>query len=83
MAEADEHGDEREGRPARALQPAERFVREPEVVGVGGGGSMPPCCSSVNADQSSRMTTMTVVIWMIRSASSLDSRIPCVLRHQK
>ena len=26
---------------------------------------------------------MTVVIWMIRSASLLDSRMPCVLRRQK
>ena len=51
--------------------------------GTGAGGHCPPCHMSVSPHQAIIRTTITVVTFMIRSASSLDSCIPCVLRHQK
>ena len=53
-----------------------------EILGGGGSGA-PPRISSVIPHQTSMQTTITVVICMIRSASSLLSCRPFVLRHQK
>ncbi len=50
---------------------------------VGGGGRWPPRSIKVAAAHARRITTITVVTCMIRSASLLDSRSPCVFRHQK
>ncbi len=52
--------------------------------GTGAGGSgPPPRQSSVRPHHTIIRTTITVVTFMIPSASSLDSWMPCVLRHQK
>src|SRR5204862_4952499 len=53
-------------------------------AGVGRGGSCAdPRSSSVRGHQMSRITTITVVICMIRRALPLDSGTPLILLHQK
>src|SRR5689334_21487423 len=52
--------------------------------GVGGGGSCaPPLRASVKGHQTSKTTTMTVVICIMRRAFPLDSGTPLILLHQK
>ena len=52
--------------------------------GVGAGGScVPPLNASVNGHQMSRITTITVVICIMRRALPLDSGTPLILLHQK
>ena len=50
---------------------------------VGSGTDWYPCFIRVSADQPRRMTTITVVICITRSAFSLDSWMPLVFCHQK
>ena len=50
---------------------------------VGSGGSVPPCCSKVSRHHRIRITTITVVIFRMFSASLLDSWRPRVFCHQK
>ena len=52
-------------------------------TGIGGGGSAPPRRMSVRLHHAIMMTTITVVTCMMRRASSLDSWMPRVFRHQK
>src|SRR5437764_2131737 len=64
-------------------QPHESRVRC-RFDGVGGGGSWAfPRTSRVSGHQISKMTTITVVICMIRRALLLDSGTPLILLHQK
>src|SRR5438309_1619871 len=54
------------------------------LEGMGAGGSWTlPLNASVNGHQMSRITTMTVVICIIRRALPLDSGTPLILLHQK
>jgi hypothetical protein len=53
-------------------------------AGVGRGGSgAPPWTNSVRPHQISRITTITVVIFMMCRALVLDSGTPLMLLHQK
>src|SRR4051794_17696592 len=64
-------------------QPSESRVRC-RFAGTGAGGSVAlPRNSSVSGHQISRITTITVVICMIRNALLLDSGTPLMLPHQK
>ena len=58
---------------------SEKFM----LRGSGAGGSCPPRWRTVKKHHTINTTTITVVTFMIRSASSLDSWIPRVLRRQK
>ena len=54
------------------------------LEGVGSGGKVaPPRMTSVSGHQISRITTMTVVICMMRRALVLDSGTPLMFDHQK
>src|ERR1700676_3511291 len=64
-------------------QPKDSLVRC-RFEGVGSGGNLaPPRIISVIGAQNSKITTMTVVICMIRKALWLDSGTPLVLLYQK
>src|SRR5689334_12574952 len=64
-------------------QPQDSFVRC-RLEGVGGGGSWaPPLVSSVRGHHIRRITTITVVICIMRRALPLDSGTPLILPHQK
>ena len=57
-----------------------------EGVGRGGKGTFPcrtPFITRVSGHQIRRITTMTVVICMMRRALSLDSGTPLMFDHQK
>ena len=85
MAEADEDGDGGERRPDRA--PAASRATSSVNCRLRGDRRRrqrpPPRSSSVSPHQTISITTITVVICMIFSASSLDSWMPLVFRHQK
>src|SRR5437899_8753031 len=49
----------------------------------GSGGTCPPRTASVYPHHAIMITTITVVMYMIRSAFSLDSGIPLMFSHQK
>src|SRR5262245_46060296 len=54
-----------------------------KFAGTGDGGKCPPFSNIEMTLHKIRMTTITVVIYMILSASSDDSWMPLILRHQK
>src|SRR5581483_4306296 len=64
-------------------QPVDSFARW-MFDGVGGGGrGAPPRRTSVSGHQIRRITTITVVICMMRRALVLDSGTPLMFDHQK
>ena len=71
------------GQKVPSSQPSEcSFIVRLAATGAGGNGA-PPRSRSVRADQATSITTMTVVICMMRSAWPLDSWMPRVLLRQK
>ena len=72
--------------PSYRVSTAGYLLASPEnlrCTGIGGGGSAPPRRMSVRLHHAIMMTTITVVTCMMRRASSLDSWMPRVFRHQK
>ena len=85
VAERNDDRDERDRGQDVPLNQPSAFVGEMEVVqgSARGGICAGPCSSSVSGHQTRKITTMTVVICMIRSALPLDSCMPLMFSHQK
>jgi len=77
MPKSDDDRHYRNSRPERSLEPSERVIGKVQVGGNGAGGIWAgPRRISVIGAQTRKITTITVVICIIRSALPLDS---CIL----
>src|SRR5438876_11251577 len=84
MAQRHDHDHERKLRPKRAGEPAPGFLGDMQVRRSGRRRKLRPALNaSGNGHQMSRITTITVVICIMRRALPLDSGMPLILLHQK
>ena len=86
MAERDDDHDHRNLQPEGSREPSLRVVGEMQIGGNGRGRQIAPAVlqkECVSGHQIRRITTITVVICMMRSALPLDSWTPLMFVHQK